>query len=305
MNLKFLFLLSLWIVLLSNSEGYSQDEEKTPRKNRGAKGFHAGLLLGPLFANKHTAKLYDGWGYDADGKRNDFLNSFMYRRIVMDYGGGNGQHDYVADALGVQHGEWSFDETDMPAKMRYLPSVLAGLQMDYGFTKNDALIVNVNAAKLALGGDFTIVVTNPQIGPTQPNYQDIRTFSITGGEQRISLQLGYRRILGNTDESPLNCFFEAGGILNATKYVRNQATIKSLPIDLSYYYTSPYYSTYRAKYLRGSGYGLFAGFGINLEANAKWTLQLLYAPSLEKINIGESPKPSLQHSAGIRALYNL
>jgi hypothetical protein len=295
----------LFLGLLSFSFAFSQDDEKPARKNKGIKGFHAGLYLGSLFANKYTAKFYDGYGYDETGKRNDFFSSFMYRRIVIDYGGGNGQHDYVADALGVQHGEWSFDQTDMPVKMKYNPAVLTGLQLDYGFTKNDAFLMNINASKLSVSGDFTIVVTNPKIGPTQPNYQDIRTFGISGGEQRLMIQLGYCRILGNTDESPINCFFEAGGILNAVKYLRNQATISTLPIDLSFYYTQPYYLTYRASYLRGTGWGAFAGFGIHLEASAKWTLQLLYSPSFEKINMGEAPKFSLQHSAGFRAFYNL
>ena len=293
------------IIFISAPFLYSQDEEKTLRKNKGAKGFHAGLYLGSIFANKYTAKFYDGWGYDETGKRNNFLTSFMNRRIHYDFGGDNGQPDLVAQALGVQHGEWSFDETDMPVKMKYNPSVLAGLQMDYGFTKNDAVIINVNASKLSLSGSFTIVVLNPQIGPTQPNYKDIRTFAISGGEQRLMIQVGYRRILGNTDESQLNCFIEAGANVNITKFMRNQIVINNLQIDLGYYYTQPYYPTYRISYMQGSGFGAFAGFGINLEANAKWTLQLLYSPSSEKINIGESPKLSLQHSAGIRAFYNL
>lgn len=303
MKLKFFLLLSFSLLIVTFT--FSQDEEKTPRKNKGAKGFHAGLYLGSLFANKYTAKFYDGYGYDENAAKNNFMNSFMNRRINYDYGGGNGQTDQVAQALGVQHGEWTFDETDMPTKMKYHPAVLVGLQIDYGFTKNDALVVNVNASKLSLGGSFTIVVINPQIGPTQPGYEDIRTFAITGAEQRLMVQLGYRRILGNTNESPLNCFIEAGAALNMTKYVRNQAVINSLPVDLSFYYTQPYYPTYRASYLQGSGVGAFAGFGINLEANAKWTLQLLYSPSMEKINIGEAPKFSLQHSAGIRAFYTL
>lgn len=283
---------------------FSQEEETTPRKNKGAKGFHAGLYIGSFWANKYSTRLYDGWGYNELGERNDFYSSFMYRRIVIDFGGGNGQTDYVAQALEVNQGEWTFDETDMPTRMRYTTSVMAGLNMDFGFTKKDALIVNINVSKVNAGGNFTIVVINPQIGPQQPGYQDIRTFSITGSEQRLIVQLGYRRITGNVKKSVVNFFYECGLLVNRSEFLRNSIAINNLHIDLGYYYTQPYFPTYRASFLRGTGYGVFAGMGCTVTANPKWTLHLLYNPSFEKINIGESPRLKYHNAAGIRAYFN-
>ena len=164
---------------------------------------------------------------------------------------------------------------------------------------------NINASKLKLSGNFTIVVTSSLIGPQQPGYENIKTFSITGGEQRLMFQLGYRRILGDTEESVMNFFIEGGATVNMTKFLRNQVAINNLQIDLSYYYTQPHYTTYHAKFLSGIGFGAFAGFGLDLRANPKWTLQLLYNPTYEKINIGEEPKLTLQHTIGLRAFYNL
>ncbi len=287
---------------------FSQDDSDAPRKkSKGAKGLHVGLYASTFFSGNYASKLYDGWGYDANGNRNNFQNSFMNRRINYDYGGGNGYTDYVAQTLGVNHGEWSFDSTDMPAKMKYVPAFMYGMNLSFGFTKKDAIIFNLNVVKLTLNGNFTIVITNPQIGPTQPNYQNIQTFGITGGEQRLILQAGYRKILGN-ENGTVNLFFEMGPSMNYTKFTKNTATItgptSSLPIDLSYYYNQPYYSTYHASYLRGTGFGVFATFGMNLNTNSKWTIQFLYNPSLEKINIADAPKLAMQNSIGIRAIYN-
>ena len=46
------------------------------------KGFHIGLYLGGYFSNQYTAKLYDGYGFDADGNRNEFNSSFMYNKKI-------------------------------------------------------------------------------------------------------------------------------------------------------------------------------------------------------------------------------
>lgn len=278
---------------------FSEDEKKPVKKSK----FQAGLYLGTYFANKYTAALYDGYGYDAEGKKNNFINSFMYRRLVLEMGGQSGQTDQVALALGVNPGEWSFDETDMPLNMRYNPAVSVGAHLSFFVSKKDALLLNLNASKLTLSGNFTIVITTPPIGPQPPGYQNIQTFSITGGEQRLMFQAGYRRMLGGDEIFDL--FIEGGPTFNVTRYLRNQATINSLHVTLDNFYTQNYYPTYRAKYLNGFGMGAYAGFGLNINANAHWTVQLIYSPSFEKINIGEDPKFKLHHAAGIRAFYNL
>jgi hypothetical protein len=298
----------LTLFLLFNSFCFSQKEDTISSKKKTK--FQIGLYLGSCLANKYTAKLYDGYGYDAEGKKNVFKNSsnmdqssFMFRKIVMEYGGGYGQTDQIAIALGVNPGEWTFDESDMPLNMKYSPAFMVGTQMSFVATKKDALFINANVAKLSLNGNFTIVITTPSIGPQPPGYQNIKTFSITGSEQRMILQAGYRRIMG--DDEVLNFFIEGGPTLNMTKYIRNQISINNLQIDLASYYTQNYYATYRAKYIRGIGLGAFAGLGANITANPNWTLQILYSPSYEKINIGESPKLRLQHAIGLRAFYNL
>jgi hypothetical protein len=272
-------------------------------KNKRNKGILTGLYVGSFFANKYTSDLYDGYGYDTSGMKNSFLNSFMYRKIVLEYGGGYGQTDQIAQALGVNPGEWTFDERDMPAKVKYNPAFLAGIQILWRLNKKNAVAFNINACQLSLSGNFTIVVTAPPVGPQPPNYQDIRTFSITGKEQRLIFQAGWQRIVGENDN--LNLLFESGAILNLAKFTGNQININYLNIDLSSYYTVPYYDTYRASFLSGAGWGAYAGLGINLSTSTRWAFQLLYAPSYEMINIGENPKLTLHHALGLRGYYNL
>ena len=78
MQKRYLFFLSAFFLI--NSNLFSQEETEAPaKKSKGAKGFHAGIFIGSYYANKYTSKLYDGWGYDVDGIRNDFANSFMNR----------------------------------------------------------------------------------------------------------------------------------------------------------------------------------------------------------------------------------
>ncbi len=293
--------LLIFLSLSFTNFSFSQDESEKPKKKKIK--FQAGLLVGSLFANKYSTTLYDGYGYDQEGKKNNFINSFMYRRIVVEYGGGFGQSDQIAEALGVNPGEWSFDQTDMPQGVKYNPAFVLGLQLSFPVSKKDALLLNVNAIRLSLTGNFSIVITTPPIGPQQPGYQNIQAFEIKGNEQRLTIQTGYRKILG--DDDIVNFFVEGGPSINFTKYLGNSLAINNLHIDLGTYYTQSFYTTYRAKYLTGMGLGAFAGLGVDIAANPNWNMQLVYSPSVEKINIGENPKMKLQHTLALRVFYNL
>ncbi len=263
--------------------------------------FETGIYIGAYFANKSTASIYDGYGFDPNGVKNDFANSFMNQTINYNYGGGNGQPDLIAQALNVNHGDWSFDQTDMPLKMKYNPGIIIGIHTKYGFTKKDALILNVSGTRLTVTGDFTITLNTTPVGNTQPGYINAPTFAITGGEQRVLFQMGYRRILGNNER--INFFIEGGAELDMAKLIKNQLTINNLQIDLTTYYSYPQWNVFRAKHLSGVGLGAFGGLGLNLSVNPKCNIQLVYNPSYEKINIGINTKIKLQNTIGLRIYY--
>jgi hypothetical protein len=299
-----LLLLTVTCIKLNAQDTDSDDDSNKPQR----KGFHFGLSIGPYWANKYTASLYDGYGLDADGNRNEFQNSLMYQKIVNEYGGGNGYTDRIAQELKCDPQTWKFDESDMPVNMRYNIAFMVGLCARYATDNQNAIIINVNAEKIKVTGNFTIET------PVNPNSNQlnngVNTCAIAGSEQRMQIQFGYCRILGDRPRG--NFFVEFG--LNATlaKFDKNQIQVGSLIIDLTSpaaipgTYT-PYatgYTTLEAHYLRGIGFGAFGVLGYNLTITKKWTVQLMYDPTYEKVNIGLNPRYRFNHACGIRMYYN-
>src|SRR6218665_1369204 len=223
------FLKITMLLLLAGIRGFAQednnyDSDGNPLDNANRKGFNIGLHLGCLFANKYTAGIYDGYGFDPDGNRNSFENSFIYNKIVVEYGGAYGQPDLIAEALGVQHGEWSFNESDMPVNMRYSPAFLFGLQFRYSVDKRNAILLNVNGTQLNITGNFTIS-THPISNSTQIN-DAIKTCNINGVEKRVMFQLGYQRLLGESEK--INFLVEGGLNVAMAKSDKTQTTVGDL-----------------------------------------------------------------------------
>ncbi|MES2592672.1 MAG: hypothetical protein V4608_12375 [Bacteroidota bacterium] len=301
-------LLLLITLLICSMPAISQETDNNEIDNSSyvapKKGFRLGLYVGSYFANQYTANMYDGYGFDIDGNKNSWDNSLMNQKINMEYGGKGyaGQTDQIALALNVdpQTG-WTFDESDMPTNVRYNPSFAVGLDCIYSVDVKNAIIFNVNLAKINSSGNFTIV-TPQQNNTTQINDR-IKTFSIRGSEQRMLLQFGYQRILG--DNEKVNFFVEGGLHFTLAKYDKNEILINTLKIDLTSYYNNVAYSS--ALILKkpiGTGMGVFGGIGTNLTINPKFTIQLLYSPTYERINIGINPRLKLQHAIGLRVYYN-
>ncbi len=307
---KYLLILSLFVI--SDFDAISQEANNIDDNSENEttqKGFRVGLYIGSYFANQYTSSLYDGYGVDFDGNRNNFENSLMYQKIINQYGGYGypGQPDQIADVLGVDYQKWTFDESDMPTNMRYRPAFLIGLQTRYSVDKKNSILLNINAAKLTINGNFTII-TPQQANSTQVNNR-IKTFDIKGVEQRLQFQLGYSRLLG--DNEKLNFIIEGGLHGTLAKFDQNTILItddigyKSLQIDLTENYNQV---NYNAPYIRkpiGFGLGAFAGLGLNVDINPKCTVQLLYNPTYEKINMGESRLRKIHNAIGLRAYYNL
>ena len=295
---------ALFFLLMSASVSKGQDN--TDGDNTAPAGptkhWKVGMYIGSYFANKYTASAYDGYGFDIDGHRNTtFESSYMYEKIVNEYGGYNGYGtDQIAVALGVNHGDWTFTPNDMPVNMHYTPSFILGIEGRYAADKKNAIELNMNFAKLTVAGNFTIS-TVPPPGSTQIN-NSIQTFGIKGGEQRLMFQAGYCRIIGNN--ANLNLLVEGGLNITYAKFASNQILINSLKIDLTGFYD---YQGIQANYTRkpvGWGLGAYGGIGLNLSANDNYTVQLVYNPSYEGIKVVENSKLKWQHAIALRAYYN-
>lgn len=311
---RIIFLFIVFPIALNAQE----EDESTASTNDTTKKLHVGLFIGAHFANKYTANLYDGYGYTADGLRNDFANSFMLQYMKFYGGKGNDPSasvntgsvvgtDLIAQTLNVAPGDWSFNESDMPTNLTYNMTYIVGFNASYNFNNKSALILNINGTKLTVNGKFTIATTNTATGSPNKNY--LRQGTITGGEQRLMFQLGYQKVLTNHDK--FNFFAEAGLNIVMSKFLQNQAYIPNgvdggspLVIDLGGIYNNPNY-IYLKSQLTGVGYGFFCGAGVHLTINPKYTIQALYNPSFDRINLGDAPKFKMQNGFGLRFYYNL
>lgn len=315
LKLKYFTLLLALLVSFTklNAQEYEPSEEdSTSLTPIVKKGFHAGIYVGAYWANKSTAYLYDGYGFDQNGQRNSFTNSILYNQIVNVYGSGNGGTDYIAQLLNVNPGDWYFNEQDMPINLRYTTTYLIGLNTRYRINKKESITLNAYGTKLVVNGKFTISsVTSTNFGSGSSSQARINEFTIIGAEQRLMFQLGYQRILG--DNEKLNFMVEGGLNIILAKAQKNQAILtsnnpslsqNSITIDLMNIYNQPPYNFYTSKYMTGVGIGFFGGFGLNLNINPRYSIQLLYSPSFDRISLGYEPKFKLQHGVGLRVYYN-
>lgn len=305
--------LCMFFSIPSIAQDDSEERDTTTYVPAKQKGFHAGLYVGAFWANKNTAYIYDGYGFDINGQRNTFSNSILYNQIVNVYGGANGGIDYIAQLLNVNHSDWSFNEQDMPFNLRYTTTYLVGLNTRYQINKKASITLNINGSKLIVNGKFTIR-SNPSSNGTNngvSSQSKLNQFTIVGAEQRLMFQLGYQRIIGNHDK--LNFMVEGGLNIILSKAQKNQAILNSdvnsgqnnITIDLMTLYNQAPYNYYSTKYLIGGGIGVFGSVGLHLTINPKYTIQLLYNPSFDRISLGYSPTFKLQHGVGLRIYYNL
>ncbi|MBC7694217.1 MAG: hypothetical protein H7141_02095 [Burkholderiales bacterium] len=302
-----LFIASLSIK--AQEEGSETNDTSANNFIYSSKGFHAGLYIGALWANQNTAYIYDGYGFDENGQRNTFANSILYNQLVNIYGGANGGIDYIAQLLNVNHGDWYFNQQNMPINLRYTTTYMVGLNTRYQINKKANITLNINGSKLLVNGKFTISSATKTNGLL--NQAKVNEFTIVGAEQRLMFQLGYQRIIGKNEK--LKFMVEGGLNIILSKAQKNQAILSSdqnggsnnFTIDLMNVYNQPPYNFYSKKYLIGAGIGAVAGFGLHLTINPRYTVQLLYNPSYDRISLGYNPEFKLQHGVGLRIYYNM
>ncbi|MBX3163384.1 MAG: hypothetical protein KF900_02800 [Bacteroidetes bacterium] len=296
----------LFIFLLANclSVFAQEQEEHDPEEKPSSKKakFLTGLYVGSYFANKYTASMYDGYGFDIDGNRNSYPNSLMYQKIKMEYGGGFGFRDQVAEALGVDPGQWNFDESDMPVNMRYTPAISVGVNFKFPVNPTSFFLLNVNGVKLNAEGVFTITKIRPQ-NPNPAVNPNLVNMPIRGSEQRLMFQLAFQRLFG--EDEKINFLFECGLMGTLSKFDKNTIYINTLVIDLVQYNNQSYNTFLPMKRPLGFGIGAYAGAGLNIDMSEKFIAQIVYTPSFEKVNMGVSPTLKWQNSVGLRFYYKM
>ena len=305
----------LLVLLMSTIKTFAQyeseDDPNDPANFKRHKGFYVGVFLGGYVPNKYTAASYNGYGFDLDGNKNSFVDSWMYQKIHIQYGGEgtlSTQPDQIAVALGVDPGatspkEWSFDQSDMPDHMKYAAGFLLGINGYYAINKKNGVLLNINFVKLNVTGSFTMGRRKKNSSSTATD--SVLTFGIVGSEQRILFQLGYQLMLTNSQKT--NFFVEAGVNVNSTHFLKNDIEINNLAINLVDNSNQIQYptNTYYIRRPNKMGLGVFAGFGVDLVVGKRYTAQIVYDAAYDKINIGPDPKLKLQHAVGVRLYYRL
>src|SRR5258706_100165 len=71
------------LLIFMSATCFSQDDDESPPSNVRRSKLSVGLYVGTLFSDNNTAWLYDGYGYDVNGQKNDFSNS--YNAIVLNF----------------------------------------------------------------------------------------------------------------------------------------------------------------------------------------------------------------------------
>ncbi len=188
---------------------WDEDEEEEEDTIRG---FGFGLNLGGYFASKKTANFYNGVGNTADVGQNEVRYYSIEERLNL-------TPQTIQQINTFYNSTGYFLPNDAyPVNMRYLPSFSVGFQMKYNFNRYSAVIANLSGIKLKSADVFTIqfVGTSAQ----QNGQNDVRPFNITGSEQRLNINLGYRQGWYMNDAG--NFYLQFGGSMLGTK-VQNVA----------------------------------------------------------------------------------
>ncbi len=281
------------------------DEDGNLIADRKKTGFFTGVYVGSYFPNSNSASLYDGYGFDYEENRNAYENSWMYEKIVKQYGNvDEGHPDYIAQALGVQAGQWNFDESDMPSNMRYKTAFAVGLTGRYTLDRKNAILFNINGSILKAAGNFTITSLVQLPGATQIN-SSIVTCNISGEEQRLLFEAGYQRLFGESEA--MNFFVEGGLHATLAQFISSEILINDLFINLydDYYNSVTGYTFDTGTKPVGLGFGAFAGGGLNIDTQSRWAVQLVYNLLLENIRIGYDQKITPSQMVGLRAYFYL
>lgn len=289
----------------ASAQVYNWADGEKPFDPDSVQGLYVGLNLGYYFANKASAVMYGGYGFDRDGARLDFANSWLNIAIQ-----GNPEFERrTSELIGVDRDQWQFTESDMPGEMRYSPSFMYGGHLRYMFNADFGVFAEINGTNPVTVSQFTIqtFVQNPNPAFNEP----LRTFQIRGEEQRLMIQLGIHRVLGRKARErqgrsgALMPYFDLGFNTTFVKFEENFISLNDNfpPIDLTVFFNQQGLFVDEARVLTGVGIGGFGSLGGQLQIGSKFTINMGYMASLEQIKLGEFNQRNFQHILMLRAIY--
>ena len=283
-----MFVLCTSFVQLNAQSRRSSDEETSDEtveltdeeeeKEDPFTGISIGLNIGSYFASKTTANIYNGTCQIGDLNRPDGVrcytiaeridpNTFLqtWQQITQDVG-----------ATGV---EVPLDA--YPLNMRYSPAFNVGMQIKYNWGKDHALVFNFNTVRLKALDVFTLRFVGT--GAQQNAQQDIRTYDITGSEQRFSANLGYRG--GVFINEGMNWYYQLGASMLGTQVEKNQIFIEGNAYDLFLGAQNPNQFVTLDNSPTGIGFGGYGALGLEFFIKDKYTFDISFMTSRDTMKM--------------------
>lgn len=314
-------LIALLSFFFSNIEAqvYNYADGEGPTPPDSIRGLYVGLNLGVYFANKNTAYLYNGGGYNRDGSfispQSDFYGTWLSIAIQgpnPESGISNVQQRRTSVAMGgIPTDEWEFTASDFPQLMTYSGSFMYGGHLRYMFNSDFGVFLELNGTNPVTVGEFTIINTNQAVS-NDPGQSGIQKFGIRGEEQRLFINLGLHRVMlrkameekGNYNPTILP-YFDAGMNMTFTKFQANFIDMgpEVGNVDLMTQVNNQGFNQLDANVLTGVGVGGFAAIGGQITIGRKFTIDIGYVASFETIKLGEVKKIGLQSQIVLKAIY--
>jgi hypothetical protein len=169
-----------------------------------------------------------------------------------------------------------------PTNMRYNPAFMVGLQLKYNLNRTSAFIFNLDAIKLKAVDQYSVrfIGTTAQVN----SQQDVRLFQITGTEQRLIMNLGYRQ--GFEIGVLTNFYLQFGGTFLGTKVMANDIAIADRTLSL-YQYTSNINTPVAYQARTGVGYGYYISPGWEFFMSDKYAFDFGFTFSRDQMKLVE------------------
>ncbi len=286
---------------------YNWADEETPKEPivlEELQGLVIGLNLGFYQANPNTAGIYGGYGFDREGARLGFAQSWLNQALT-------GNPEFIrrtSTAVGLAEGEWLFEESDMPGEMRFRPSFMWGAHFRYLLNPDFGFFVEINGTNPVTIGEFTI--QTPAINPIG-QVGSLQAFRIRGEEQRLMFAVGAHRVIGRKERERQG---KSTGVLPIIDFGINTTLAQFEesfidlgeivgPVDLTIFYQQQGIPIDQARILSGVGFGGFAGGGVQIHLGADIMIDLIYRASFEQVRLGEWNERGFQHIFALRAIW--
>jgi hypothetical protein len=247
---------------------WDEDEEEED----SIKGVSFGLNLGGYFASKKTANFYNGVGSTASVGQNEVQYYSIEERLNL-------TPQTIAQINNYYNSTGFFLPNDAyPANMRYMPAFSVGLQIKYNMSRYSAVLFNLNGIKLKANDRYTVqfIGTSAQ----QNGQNDVRLFNISGSEQRLNINLGYRQGWYMNDFG--NFYMQFGGSVLGTRVQSTRIFMADTEFELFLGASNPnQIQQFRPR--TDFGLGGYAAFGFEFWFKSGYTADIGFGFSRDKM----------------------